>query len=126
VELSGDYRVTDRISVNGNYTYTFGESANARLTRVPTHELIVGADFDVTDRFTTGLQITRVAGVVDGFGTATPLDDYTVVDLTARYDITDRANAYFTVRNLTNEKYETVRGYNTSERAFYVGVQADF
>tara|TARA_R110000796_G_scaffold86806_9_gene187725 strand:- start:6864 stop:8663 length:1800 start_codon:yes stop_codon:yes gene_type:complete len=126
VELSGDYRVSDRITVSGNYTYTFGENANARLTRVPTHELIVGADFDVTDRFTTGLQVTHVAGVVDGFGTATPLDDYTVVDLTARYDITDRANAYVTVRNLTNEKYETVRGYNTSERAFYVGVQADF
>lgn len=126
LEVSGDYAVSDRLRVTGNYTYTSGESGGARLARVPRHELRLAADFDVTDRLTAGIAAKHVAGVVDGFGTLTPLEDYTVVDLTTRYDLTDTTSAYLTVRNLTNETYETVRGYNTSERALYVGIQADF
>lgn len=126
LELSGEYAVSDRLALSGNYTYTFGENDGARLARVPRHELLLAADFDVTDRLTAGVAATHVAGVVDGFGTLTPLEDYTVVDLTTRYDLTDTTSAYLTVRNLTDETYETVRGYNTSERALYVGIQADF
>jgi vitamin B12 transporter len=126
LELSGEYAVSDRLSLSGNYTYTSGENSGARLARVPRHELLLAADFDVTDRLTAGVTATHVSDVLDGFGTLTPLDDYTVVDLTTRYDLTDTTSAYLTVRNLTNETYETVRGYNTSERALYVGIQADF
>lgn len=126
LELSGDYALSDRLRLTGNYTYTFGESGNARLARVPRHELLLAADFDVTEKLTAGVAATHVAGVVDGFGTLTPLDNYTVVDLTTRYDLTDTTSAYLTVRNLTGETYETVRGYNTSERALYVGIQTDF
>lgn len=126
LELSGNYSFSDRLSFTGNYTYTLGESDGARLARVPRHELSLAADFDVTDRLSTVLRATHVADVVDGFGTLTPLADYTVVDLSAQYDLTDRTNAYVTLRNLTDETYETVRGYNTSGRALYVGIQADF
>lgn len=126
LELSGEYAVTDRLSLSGNYTYTSGKNGGARLARVPRHELLLAADYDVTDRLTAGITAMHVSDVVDGFGTLTPLDDYTVVDLTTRYDLTDTTSAYLTVRNLTDETYETVRGYNTSERALYVGIQADF
>lgn len=126
LELSGDYAISDRLSLRGNYTYTLAENDGARLARVPRHELSLAADFDVTDRLTAGLTATHVADVLDGFGTPTPLEDYTVVDLSARYGLTDTTDAYLKIRNLTNESYETVRGYNTSERAVYVGIQADF
>ena len=126
LELSGDYKVSDRLSLSGNYTYTIAETNGARLARVPRHQLLLAADFEVTDRLTAGLTATHVSDVLDGFGTLTPLDDYTVVDLTTRYDLTDTTSAYLTVRNLTDETYETARGYNTSERALYVGIQADF
>ncbi|WP_372836708.1 TonB-dependent receptor plug domain-containing protein [Puniceibacterium confluentis] len=126
VELSAAYPVSDRLSLSGNYTYTLAETDGDRLTRVPRHELSLSADLEVTDRVSTGLTVTRVADILDGFGMPTPLDDYTLVDLTARYDLSDRTQAYATVRNLTDEEYETVRGYNTSERALYVGIRTDF
>lgn len=126
LELSGSYSFSDRLSFTGNYTYTLAKNDGVRLARVPRHELSMAADFDVTDRLSSTLRVTHVADVLDGFGTLTPLADYTVVDLSAQYDLTDRTNAYVSLRNLTDETYETVRGYNTSGRALYVGIQADF
>ncbi len=125
-ELAADYQVSDRLQLSGNYTYTLAENGGDRLLRVPRHELLLAADLDVTDRLSAALQVARVADTLDGFGTPTPLEDYTVVDLSARYDLTDRTEAYVSVRNLTDEDYQTVRGYNTSERALYVGIRSDF
>ncbi len=125
LELSGDYAVSDSLKFTGNYTYTISKNNGMQVPRVPRHELMLAADYDVTDQLTAGIAIKHVAGAVEG-SRRIPLDDYTVVDLTAGYDLTENTNAYLTIRNMTNKKYETVRGYNTSERALYVGIQADF
>jgi len=51
---------------------------------------------------------------------------YTVVNLTANYDITKEVQVYGKVENLTDEYYQTVYGYATSPRAFYMGLKANF
>ncbi len=51
---------------------------------------------------------------------------YTVVNLTANYDITKEVQVYGKVENLTDEYYQTVYGYATSPRAFYLGLKANF
>ncbi len=51
---------------------------------------------------------------------------YTVVNLTADYQITKAFQVYGKIVNLTDEEYQTVYGYATSPRAFYVGVRAKF
>jgi vitamin B12 transporter len=51
---------------------------------------------------------------------------YTVVNLTANYDITKEVQVYGKIENLTDEYYQTVYGYATSPRAFYLGLKANF
>jgi len=51
---------------------------------------------------------------------------YTVVNMTANYDLNKEVELYGKIVNLTDEKYQTVYGYATSPRAFYAGVRAKF
>jgi len=51
---------------------------------------------------------------------------YTVVNMTANYNLNKDVQVYGKIENLTDEKYQTVYGYATSPRAFYAGIKADF
>lgn len=126
IELSGSYAVTDRVRLSGAYTLTEAETEGERLIRVPRHDLSIALEADVTDRLQLGMNVTRVADILDGFGTPTRLDDYTVVDLSARYDITDTATAYAAIDNVADTDYQTVRGFNAPERTFRFGVETSF
>ncbi len=126
LELSGTYALTDRIRLSGTYTLTDAETDGERLIRVPRHDLSVAVQADVTDRLQVGMNVTRVADILDGFGAPTPLDDYTVVDLSARYAITDTASAYAAIDNVADTDYETVRGFNAPERTIRFGIETSF
>ncbi|MCR9109078.1 TonB-dependent receptor [Marivita sp. XM-24bin2] len=126
LELSGTYAISDRLRLSGSYTLTDAETDGERLIRVPRHDLTLALDADVTDRLQLGMNVMRVADILDGFGTPTPLDDYTVVDLTARYDITDTMSAYAAIDNVADVEYETVQGFNAPERTIRFGIEASF
>jgi vitamin B12 transporter len=49
-----------------------------------------------------------------------------VANATLNYDLTDDAQVYFRIANMFDEQYQTVAGYGTSDRAFYVGLRASF
>ena len=126
LELSGSYAFTDRVRMNGAYTYTDAKTDGDRLIRVPRHDLYLALEADVTDRLEVGANVTFVADLLDGFGTPTALDDYTVVDLLARYAFTDTASAYAAIDNVADSDYQTVRGFNAPERTFRFGVETTF
>ncbi|MCH9814548.1 MAG: TonB-dependent receptor, partial [Epsilonproteobacteria bacterium] len=46
---------------------------------------------------------------------------YTVVDLSVDYDISKQLNIYAKVDNVLDKEYQTVTGYATSQRAYYLG-----
>jgi vitamin B12 transporter len=125
LELFASYDLSDTFSLYGNYTYTDTEDANGdRLLRVPGHDLVVGLRADVTDRAWGTLDLRHVADRPDEFGTAMP--DYTVVDASVGYELTENAEAYLRIVNLFDEDYQTAAGFSASDRAFYVGVRAAF
>ena len=126
LELSGTYAFSDRVRVSGSYTLTNAETDGERLIRVPRHDLSLALEADVTDRLEVGVNVTRVADILDGFGTPTPLDDYTVVDLSARYAFTDTASAYAAIDNVGDTDYQTVRGFNAPERTIRFGIETTF
>ncbi|PWE33264.1 TonB-dependent receptor [Maritimibacter sp. 55A14] len=126
VELSGRLPIGERIALFGNYTYTEAETAaGPRLLRVPRHDLLLGAEADVTDRLAGRVTVQYVADLLD-IGTPAELPDYTVVDASLTYAVTDEAEVYFRIENLFDEEYQVVRGFGTSDRAFYAGVRASF
>ena len=71
-----------------------------------------------------GGSIKDVKGVVD-VGSV-KLDDYTLLNLTAAYQISDAVKAYARVENATDEDYETIEGFGTPGRAAYIGVTTKF
>jgi vitamin B12 transporter len=56
----------------------------------------------------------------DGFGAR--LSEYTVMDGSFRYAITDELNVSVRAENLTNEGYSDIVGYRSAGRTFYVGL----
>jgi vitamin B12 transporter len=54
------------------------------------------------------------------------MPDYTVLDATVSYDLTDATEVYLRVQNLTDEDYQQVNGYATAGRSVYLGLQAKF
>lgn len=126
LELSGSYAITDRVRLSGAYTLTNAENNGDRVVLVPRHDLSLALEADVTDRLQVGVNVTRVADTLDGFGTPTPLDDYTVWDLSARYDVTDKASIYGAIDNVGDVSYQTVRGFNAPERTIRFGIETSF
>lgn len=128
VELAAQVALSDRLTLSAAYTYTDSEQALAtgrttRRSRVPHHDAVLALDACPTDRASLGLSLRHVADTLDA---GVPLDDYTLVDLRAAYAVTEEAELYVRVENLTDEQYQTVRGYSTVDRAFYAGLSARF
>jgi len=129
IELSGRYGVTDRFAVFGNYTYTDADTPSGRMVRVPRHDLNLGVEAGFTDRLSGTLALQQVADAVDytdAYPDTGDLDDYTVVNASVSFAVSDKAEAYVRLENLFDEDYETIRGYNTSDRAVFVGLRASF
>lgn len=128
IELSSSFALNDRTSLYGNYTYTNARNKGVRVTRVPMHDLVLGVDTRLSNRFAANLEMQHVAGMkASAFAPAGhKVGDYSLVNLGVRYDITDTAQAYLRVENLLDEDYETAGGYNQPGRAVYFGLRANF
>ncbi len=108
-----------------NYTYlkTEDKDGNA-LARRPDNTANISLDY-------YGLANTHVGTLIQYVGESkksqydrnpdVDYESYTVVDLTADYDVNDQLNIYTKIDNVLDEEYQTVTGYATSERAFYLG-----
>jgi vitamin B12 transporter len=127
VELAGAYALTERISVNGSYTYTDAETGDTPLARVPRYDLVLGLDADLSDAWSATGEIRRVADIQPN----DPSDpgkvgDYTLVNLGVGYDVSDTTELYLRVENALDEDYETAAGYNMPGRAVFAGLRASF
>ena len=127
VEFSLQHSFSDRASMSLAYTYLDAKTAaGARLPRVARHELFLGADIALSDRLSSQLGVTHVAGRPDSTSPAQAMPDYTVVDLSFEYDLSSDVSASLALHNLFDEQYQTVAGFGTSGRAIFFGVRASF
>ncbi len=128
LELSSSYALSDRATIYGNYTYTDARNSGARLQKVPLHDLVLGLDARLGQRFSANVEAQNVAGnLASAFAPAGhKVGDYTLVNLGLRYDVSDAAQAYLRVENVLDEDYETTGGFNQPGRAVYFGLRAAF
>jgi vitamin B12 transporter len=128
VELSGEYKLREGLSVFGAYTYTDAKTEGARLTRTPRHDVVVGLSNDFTTALSGYIDVRYVGDVVPS--SFAPVDnkvgDYTLVGMGLSYDVNDTAEVYMRVENLFDEDYETAGGFNQPGRGIYLGVRANF
>jgi vitamin B12 transporter len=128
IELSGRLPLSDTLTLTGAYTYTDARNASGdRLLLVPEHDIALGIDAEWGNGWSGNLTAQRVIGVLDSdFPVATPLPDYTLVNASLGYEISDGVEGYLRVHNLFDEQYQSRRGYGTSDRAVYIGLRSRF
>jgi vitamin B12 transporter len=132
VELAGTFRPIDPLSLKLTYTYLDAEDPDGgQEVRRPRHSL----GFEATLTFLDG----RARVTVDGryvrdnedldfrapfvAGNRVQLDDYTLVNVTASYALTETFQLFGGVRNLLDEEYEEVFGYATEGITGFAGVR---
>ena len=132
VELAASLDATDALDLRLSYTYLDASNPNGSVeVRRPEHELLLSATlatFNGRGSITT--DIRHVAGNWDtqwfNSGTVAELDDYTTVNVSAQYELTDNVMLTGRITNLFDEDYADVWGYAKRGRAAYVGVRAAF
>lgn len=121
LELAAGVPVTEQHDLSLAYTYTDArDPSGARLARIPYHDLNIALRSDWTDKFGSQIGLQHVGGRSGGLG------DFTVVNASMRYRLTDAADLLFRVENLFDEQYQQISGYGTSDRAFYLGLSSRF
>ncbi|MEB8389349.1 TonB-dependent receptor [Rhodobacteraceae bacterium KMM 6894] len=132
IEVQGQFAATDTIDLRLNYTYLDATEPNGAVeVRRPEHELGIGMTAQAFGgRGSVSVDLRHVTGNRDSqffppFGAA-ELPDYTTVDVATRYALTDAVDATFRITNLFDEAQSDVWGYAGRDRAFYVGLDANW
>lgn len=126
----------ERIFLTASYTYTLSEEGDDGLQEVrrPRHQ----ASFDANYTFlggqadlNLGISYTgdqRDLDFSNGFSSVPriTLDQYVLVSLQGRYRITEQAEIFARVENLTDSDYQEVLNYETQGITGFAGVRATF
>ena len=132
VELSLEATPLDRLTVSASYTYLDArEEDGFQEVRRPKHAAGLSAFYSFPgDRASVGLELTyngqtRQVEPINRVERIT-VDEYLVVDLNARYRLTDEVEVYGGINNLLDADYEDVSGYAEQPLTAFLGLRAAF
>lgn len=120
IEASASWTLAEGLTLEGFVTDLEAKDATgSQLPYRPDTTAQVSARFS-SDK-THWLLLARYTGDRgDGFGTA--LEDYTVMDSSFRYTITEDLSISVRAENLTNKAYSDIVGYRSAGRTLYLGL----
>ena len=100
----------------------------SRLPRRPRHEAYVSASYLWCKRLRTTISAKWVNGREEqNFGGPNfDIEDYTLVNFAAEYEINPHISVFGRIDNLTNEHYAEVFGFPALGRAAYGGMKLSF
>ncbi len=121
------------LSVNYTHLFNAEDKDGEDLKRRPKDNFKIAVDYYGIEDLHLGIDAQYVGSRTDTGNSVWPAPapdvetgKYTVVNLTANYDITKEIQVYGKIENLTDEYYQTIYNYSTSPRAFYLGLKASF
>lgn len=133
VEASGRVALAQRVSVDGNYTWTLSEdrsdgSSNLgkQLPRRPQHAANASVSYTVPDSVSFGAAVRYSGATVDNAFDRTRLGAYTLVDLRAELPLSPTVRVFARAENVFDEDYATASGYGTLGRSIYAGFRGRF
>lgn len=134
IEVAYSEEILENLQLSMNYTklFTAEDKDGNQLKRRASETFKAAVDYYGIESLHVGANLEYVGSRTDiifnpDFTTSdAQTGKYTVVNLTADYQVTKAFQVYGKIENLTDEKYQTVYGYATSPRAFYAGVRAKF
>ena len=120
VEATAAWEIGEGVTLEGFVTDLNAEDANGNdLPYRPETTAQVSARYSAA-KIDWLLLARYTSDRSDGFGTR--LNEYTVMDGSFRYAITDELNVSVRAENLTNEGYSDIVGYRSAGRTLYVGL----
>ncbi len=141
VELYASMAPLPGLVINANYTYLdaintstldVSQPPGGRLARRPRNTFYLAVSYLWFQRLTTTIEVRSVDARDDisfnanNMAINVPLEDYTVVRLSAEYRVTDWLKLTARIENLFGEKYAEVAGYPSLGRTFYGGFALSF
>jgi vitamin B12 transporter len=129
-ELNYKKDILDDLLLSLNYTKINAKDKNGKtLGRVPKELVKVSLDYYGFKHTHINLNAQYIGNRWDRNGeptNGTKTGKYTVANAVFNYDITKDMKIYTKINNITNKYYQTVDGYATSPKAYYVGMNAKF
>lgn len=131
LELIGELKPIQKLTITGNYTYTDAESDSGaskgkQLTRRPK----TMGNLSVTYRWPVGLSTTAAVRYVgktyNNDANTQVVAGYTTVDLRAAYPINGMLEVFGRVENAFDKDYQTILNYGTPGRGAFLGLRARF
>ena len=131
VEVFTKWQATNDLDFGLNYSYTTTEDPNGkRLVRRPLNKGSLNVRYRFLQKGLVNLDIILVddrdsipyAYDLNG-NQITTLDSYTLVNVSARYDLTDAIQIYGRIDNLFDEEYEESWSYATPGLSGYLGLK---
>ncbi len=131
VELEAGGAITPKLRGWASYTHVKSRDLvlNRDLARRPRNLLSLGADWRTPLsglELGADLRVSARAVEYDFPGNVLGLDGYTVLTLRATLPVTGQIEIFGRIENVTDEHYETSKGFNTPRRSAYVGARARF
>jgi vitamin B12 transporter len=110
------------------YTYldAIDAETGAPLQRRPEHTAAARATVRPTEKTRLAASMVYVGERYNGADRKDLLDSYIRVDLTGSYAVTDTAELFARVENLTDAHYEEIKDFGVAGRSAYAGVRARF
>lgn len=139
VEATIDVKLTPALEIKGSYTYTDSTQPDSAVdrdvdeVRRPVHLGSVSLNWAPTNQLNVNLNAQYNGSQDDTFFPPWPqpsqvvkLDDYTLLNLTASYQMNKQLSFYTRLDNILDEDYEEVYGFQTLGFGAVVGVRYNF
>ena len=130
VEFTVSLEPTDRFDMMLGYTWTDTEdrATGEELLRRPGSKISMNVHFQVTDSLGLNLDLVQVGTRDDLDFSAFPasrmeLPEYTLLNLAAGWQVTDRIRLNARIENVLDEEYQEVLGYGAPGLGAYAGIK---
>lgn len=131
IELIGEYKPVEGLTLTGNYTYTDAETDSGankgkQLTRRPKNMGNLSATYVWPVKLSTTVAVRYVGKTYNNDANTQVVKDYTLVDLRASYPLKAGLELFGRVENAFDKDYQTILNYGTPGRGAFVGLRARF
>ena len=127
IELQSKYKVSKDTNVNFSYTHTYSDKNGGKVVRVPRNVFLINTNKKINDKLNIFGSIKHANDLTDGSTDPTSeLPSYTLVNAKSIYKISENISLSLKIENLLGQKYQTVKTYGTSGRAYYLQLNGSF
>ena len=127
-EISNVYNMSESTSLDMSYSYIADENGG-KIIRVPRNQLGLNLGTQFNDKlYFNGIakHNTDICDTINGTKCDVELDDYTLVNLLAKYKLYENTNLKLRIENIFNTSYQVINKFGTSPRAFYLSIDNAF